>query len=177
MNKKPTTSKKELLRRTNKYFKKDENSWLELDKFIEEECPKGYRENKGWIIGVANYLQNTAKYNYEIQDGTGLYIIKPNPSYRWDKQNLLGNRIKIILITAIITALFSLLVGWLIFRLNNQRQVQIDQKQDKTMDNLNDEVNRLSNDLRTVQDVLAKPKNTVALINSPVDQKHKPKTQ
>ncbi|MBS1917036.1 MAG: hypothetical protein JST87_12235 [Bacteroidetes bacterium] len=130
MDKRPTTSKKELLKRTNDYFSVDENSWMCLDDFIEKECPQGYRENKGWIIGVANYLQNTAKYTYEIQAVTGYYVIKLSPSYKWDKQNLLGNRIKIILITAIITALFSLLVGWLIFKLNNRRQVQIDCKQD-----------------------------------------------
>lgn len=158
MDKKLTTSKKELLNRTNKYFSVDENSWMCLDEFIEVECPKGYRENKGWIIGVANYLQNTAKYTYEIQEETGLYIIKLSPSYKWDKENLFINRVKIIVITAIITGVVSLTVAKYQARQNNLQQAQKDAQQDTSLNNLNGEVKKLSDNLKNVQDTLAKYK-------------------
>ena len=158
MDKKLTTSKKELYKRVNKYFAKDENSLMCLDEFIEVECPKGYRENKGWIIGVANYLQNTAKYTYEIQVVTGLYIINLSPSYKWDKENLFINKIKIIVITGIITALISLIVSILLYRVNNLQQTQKTTQQDKSCDSLSVEVKNVKYELKKVQDTLAKYK-------------------
>jgi len=156
MNKNPTTSKRELLNRTDNYFSVDENSWMCLDDFIEDHCPKGYRENKGWIIGVANYLQNTAKYNYEIQETTGYYIIKISPSYRWDKENLFKNKFRTIVLTAIITGAVSLLVHLYLKQAPIQLPSQKDLQQDTTLYNLSGEVKKLQVGLKDIHDTVAK---------------------
>lgn len=159
---KPTTSKKELLKRTDNYFSVDENSWMPLDDFIETNCPNGYRENKGWVIGVANYLQNTAKYIYEIQDVTGFYIIKPSPSYKWDKLNLVWNKIKLIGITALISGIIPTATALYLHQSNTQLPTLKDTQQDTIINNLSGDIKKLQGSVNAIQNSLSKHDTTTA---------------
>lgn len=143
-----TTSKKELYNRVNSYFKKDENSWLNLNDFIKDNCPQEYVVNKGWLIGVANYLQNTARYTYTIQPNNEFYEIKPNPSYKWDKQNLLSNRLKLIGWTAFISAIIPTITALYLHHTDSQQQSKKELQQDTIIYNLKCEVEKIKNDLK-----------------------------
>jgi hypothetical protein len=84
----------------------------------------------------------SGKYFQDINAHTQKWAIKKNPNYRKikfrERHPFLYDAA-----LAIIAASLSLLVGWLLLRLDNQKQFQTDKRQDQSIQALNDSLAKI----------------------------------
>jgi hypothetical protein len=136
---KKITDKEEIITYAMQYLEKD--SWLDMNGFIWNDMQYTDAPTT-FILDVASRMVRTDKYRIEIQEGTGRYLI-----FALSKKH----PVLIKLRDGVITAIFSILVGWLLFQLNNQEQARIDTQQTKRIDSLTDSIKNLQTDINTLK--------------------------
>jgi hypothetical protein len=93
------------------------------------------RASKPKLEKAASYLQGTRKYNIVKAHITGNLTIERNPNYKepsWGETHPVADRIR----TAAIGSGFSLLVGIVLWLLASQKQLQVENQQNKRLDSL-----------------------------------------
>ena len=111
-----------------------------------------YKHN-GVAKDLADKMEASGEFKKEIVGVDEYWIIK-NVIKGWAERNPGWDKVR----TGLITALFSLIVGWLLFQLNNRGQVQIDNKQNESLSRKGDSLKTLDNKIKALEDTLAKYK-------------------
>jgi outer membrane murein-binding lipoprotein Lpp len=76
----------------------------------------------------------------------------------WDKKYPYWHALRIGASNALLSIIVGILVAATVLLIKGRDQEKIDKQQNSTLQNLNDSVNKLRSDLKTVQDTLAKHK-------------------
>lgn len=98
---------------------------------------------KAFYNSISSKLVNTGKYIREPNtDVQGDWDIRLNPNYKKERFRDRHPFINEIFIT-IIAAGLSLLVGWLLLQSQNQSQYQLDKRQDSTIQDLRDSLQKI----------------------------------
>ena len=110
-------------------------------------------KNNGVAKDLADKMEASGEFNKEIA-GVDQYWVVKNVIRGWAERNPVLDKVR----TGFITALFSLLVGWLLFQLNNRGQVQIENKQNESLLRKGDSLKIFDNKIKALEDTLAKYK-------------------
>src|SRR5206468_9531257 len=95
----------------------------------------------------------------EMISGEPRYFIRPLPKKRWSERNPILDKI----VTGLITAIFSLGVGVLLYQMNNREK-------DRDNSQQNQQLNRLSDSLKILENNLADSDRKSTRLNSSHDQ-------
>jgi hypothetical protein len=115
---------------------------IDLRVFMELDCGI-WSAKSDFVNAVANELRQLKKFNL-VQSGSGdlnSYIIT---NKTWSEKYPIGDKIR----TGLITALFSIGVGVLVFQLNNRAEVQNNNLRDQRLTRLTDSLRNLANALK-----------------------------
>jgi hypothetical protein len=141
------TDKDEIIRLAEEYLKT--NSRLDILSFIRNDM--GYHDSPDtFITDVAYKMERTGKYEV-VRENFPVYLdIKALPV----KEKTWGEThpIKYEVLKALITAVFSLLVGYILYLLANQKQDQLDNQQTLRIQQISDSIRMLHNTVEDLKD-------------------------
>lgn len=146
----PVTDKEKIIELAEDYLLGDNNEFVVMNDFIHNDmqCPEPHG-NANFIGDIAHKMRNTGKY--ELKETNNRYVVYKKEKKPWGETNPGFDKVR----TGLITALFSLIVGWLLFQLNNRGQLQIDNRQNESLSRKSDSLKILEKKIKVLEDTLA----------------------
>lgn len=141
-------SKEEIISLAKEYLHEKHASWLDINGFVWNDMQ--YPEAPTtFCLDIAARIIRTGGYKMEVQEGTGRYVVFALER-KWGERNPLLNQIRI----SVITAIFSLLVGVILYQLSIPKQVRLDDQQNERIQQLSDSLSNFDKDIKEVKDSL-----------------------
>jgi hypothetical protein len=138
-------SKDEVIDLIERYLSDEGNSLANLSDLIPILCPPTHR-NTNFIRDIGYKMERSGSYilmEEANENGQVQYLIKPLPKKTWWDRNPGWDKVR----TGVITAAFSLLVGWLLYLNQRQDKDRLDNTQNQRLHVQDSLINNLQNAL------------------------------